>query len=355
MSWQIEFRAGLWLPQIGWWLDAHFPQERSFVSHAHSDHTARHREILCSAGTARLMRARLSGRRVEHVLPFGQTEQLTDNCTITLHAAGHIFGSAQALLEHADHGRLLYSGDFKLQPSRSAEPCTTPPADVLIMETTFGRPQYVFPPAEQVLSDIAQFCHDTLAEGGTPVLFAYSLGKSQELLAGLADARLPVMLHEQAYKLTKIYADFGIVFPPHREFAPEDIAGHVVICPPQSRDSAFLRGIPGVRTAVVTGWAIDPGAIYRNRCDAVFPLSYHADYPDLLRYVELVQPKRVFTLHGFAVDFARTLRERGVEAWAIGEDNQLDLNLSDRPRLRSLAAPPVKPTAATAGGPSPAS
>ena len=65
MSWKAEFRAGVWLPQIEWWLDAHFPQQRSFVSHAHSDHIAPHGEILCSAGTSRLMQARMPGERIE--------------------------------------------------------------------------------------------------------------------------------------------------------------------------------------------------------------------------------------------------------------------------------------------------
>src|SRR5207253_10159039 len=48
---------------------------------------------------------------------------------------------------------------------------------------------------------------------------------------------------------------------------------------------------------------------------------------DLIRYVDLVQPKRVFTLHGFASEFARDLRERGIEAWALSEENQMDLKL----------------------------
>jgi len=334
MSWEIEFRAGVWLPQIEWWLDAHFPVERSFVSHAHSDHTALHREILCSAGTAALMRARLPAERIEHILPFAQTEQLTADCSVTLHPAGHIFGSAQALLDHANHGSLLYTGDFKLRRGLSAEACATPHADTLVMETTFGRPHYVFPPTAQVLNDITHFCHETLSDGGTPVLFGYSLGKSQELLSGLAAAQLPVMLHSQTFKLTKIYETFGIVFPPYLAFDPAATAGHVVICPPQSRESAFIRKIPGARTAVITGWAIDPGAIYRYQCDAAFPLSDHADFPDLLRFVEAVQPQRVLTLHGFAAEFARTLRERGIEAWAIGEDNQLDLEFA-----RSSAGP----------------
>ncbi|HEY0944439.1 MAG TPA: DNA ligase, partial [Opitutaceae bacterium] len=325
MSWDVQFRSGVYLPQIDWWLDAHYPVERAFVSHAHFDHLAPHREILCSEGTARLTRARLPAERIEHVLPFGQTEQLTPDSFVTLHPAGHIFGSAQCLIEHAEHGRLLYTGDFKLRPGRSAERCATPRAEVLIMETTFGRPHYVFPPTERVLADIVHFCHQALDEGVTPVLFGYSLGKSQELLSGLAGAQLPVMLHPQTHKLTGIYEELGMSFPPYRVFDDAEVAGHVVICPPQAGQSIFLKKIAHRRTAVITGWAIDPGAAFRYQCDAAFPLSDHADFTDLLRFVELVQPQRVLTLHGFAADFARTLRARGVEAWAVGQDNQLEM------------------------------
>ncbi|HEX2853780.1 MAG TPA: ATP-dependent DNA ligase [Opitutaceae bacterium] len=336
MAWQIEFRNGVWLPQIGWHLDAHFPTARSFVSHAHFDHLATHREIICSEGTARLMRARMPGQRIEHVLAFGQTEALSRDCAITLHPAGHIFGSAQSLLAHEQHGTLLYTGDFKLRRGLSAEACATPRADTLIMETTYGKPHYVLPPTERVLADIIRFCREALEDGETPVLFGYSLGKSQELLSSFANAKLPVMLHPQTCKLTQVYEEMGLTFPPYRAFSLEEVAGHVVICPPQSTSSAFLRKISPRRTAMITGWALDAGAIYRYQCDAAFPLSDHADYTDLLRFVDLVQPKRVLTLHGFAREFAQTLRERGIEAWAIGQDNQLEFEIGSR-------TPPAEP------------
>jgi DNA ligase 1 len=328
MPWDVQYRDGVWLPQIGWWLDAHHPVDRSFVSHAHFDHLAPHREVLCSEGTCRLMHDRMPETRIEHVLPFGQTEQLTPETRVTLYPAGHIFGSAQALLEHAQHGRLLYTGDFKLRPGLSAERCATPRADVLIMETTFGRPHYVFPPTPEVLRAILHFCQAALEEGETPVLFGYSLGKSQEVLSSLAEAHLPVMLHSQSLRITRIYEELGLTFPPYRPFAPDELSGHVVICPPQAANSAFLKMIKHRRTAVLTGWAMDAGAQYRYQCDAAFPLSDHADYHDLLRYVELVEPKQVLTLHGFASDFARTLRDRGIEAWAISQDNQLEMALA---------------------------
>mgnify|MGYP006943414731 CR=1 FL=1 len=47
-----------------------------------------------------------------------------------------------------------------------------------------------------------------------------------------------------------------------------------------------VAGRAAVRTAAVTGWAIDSSALYRMRCDAAFPLSDHADFNDLLQFVE---------------------------------------------------------------------
>lgn len=327
MPWDIQSNNGVWLPQADWRLDAPRACVRSFVSHAHFDHIARHGEIICTEATARLMKTRLPARRSEHRLAYGQTERLTRDISVTLHPAGHVLGSAQILLEHAEHGRLLYTGDFKLKPSRAAEPCATPKADVLVMETTFGRSHYVLPPAEKVMADIADFCLATLSGGGTPVLYAYSLGKSQELLAGLSGA-FPVMLHKRAAEITRVYEELGAALPPWTDLDPAKAAGHVVIAPPQGRASPLLNALPRPRTAMITGWALDPGSVYRYRCNAAYPLSDHADFADLLDFVERVNPSKVFTLHGFAEDFARTLRARGRDALALGGANQLDLELT---------------------------
>lgn len=327
MPWDIHYKKGIHLPQIGWWLDPQRPADRAIVSHAHSDHCARSKEIVCTPATARLLRARMPGRRVEHILPFGRAEQLTADTTISLHPAGHIFGSSLCLLEHAEHGRLLYTGDFKLHAGLSAEPCATPQAETLVMETTFGLPRYVFPPVEEVRAAIVSFCQQAIATGTTPVLYAYGLGKSQELLCVLGQTGLPVMMHAETLRLTEICRQLGLALPPVREFSANELPGHVVICPPQSRNGSFLRKIPSPRTAMISGWALDRSTTFRTRCDAAFPLSDHADFPELLRFVELVKPKRVLTLHGFAAEFARELRQRGVEAWAISENNQLDLPL----------------------------
>jgi Cft2 family RNA processing exonuclease len=325
MAWDVQYRRGIHLPQIGWSLDAQSRMPRSFITHAHSDHVARHPEVICTPATARFLHARIPGRRLITELPFGRPHALEFGVTATLHPAGHILGSSQILLESADHGTLLYTGDFKLRPGLAAEACATPRADVLIMETTFGLPRYVFPPETEVIAQLIAFCRQALADGATPALLCYSLGKSQEVLRALADANLPVMLQADTLRLTRIYEQLGVKFPPFGEFDGRRVAGHVVICP--SHSQGLLSRIPAVRTAAITGWALDAGAIYRLGCHAVFPLSDHADFPSLLRFVELVQPKRVLTTHGFAREFAATLRARGIDALALGHANQLEFSL----------------------------
>lgn len=324
MAWDVRSDNGIWLPQIGWWLDAQKSVPRAIVTHGHSDHIARHREIVCTRPTARFVQERLPGRREFHALPFHAAEQLTLDCTITLLPAGHILGSALVLLEHREHGTLLYTGDFKLHAGRAAEPCATPRADVLIMETTFGLPRYAMPAAEQTEAAIVDFCRATLAEGATPVLLAYALGKSQELVRLLGAAGLPIALHPQAARFTRLYAELGAAMPAHREFDAQDHRGHVVIAP--AGDPA-LNWINPKRIAAVTGWALDSRTRYQLGCDAAFPLSDHADFNELLAFVERVQPRTVYTVHGFAREFAATLRQRGLDAWALGRSNQLELSL----------------------------
>jgi DNA ligase-1 len=327
MSWQVELRSGsIYLPQIDLWCDARHPVACSFVSHAHFDHLAMHARIITSVGTQRLMATRLPGEREEVVLPFGVPYAFDAQTELRLHPAGHIFGSA--MLHASREGEsFLYPGDFKLRPGLSAEPCVPPRADVVVMETTFGLPRYVFPPTEKVLGDIVHFCRSALEDGEVPVLLGYSLGKSQELIASLSNAKIPIMLHPQTQKMTRVYEELGQSFPVYSPFVLTEVAGHVVICPPQANQSTWLRKIKPRKVAAITGWAMDPAVIYRYQCDAAFPLSDHADYHDLLQFVEAVKPKRVFTVHGFVEEFARTLRQRGIEAWALGLPNQLEISL----------------------------
>lgn len=245
--------------------------------------------------------------------------------SIQLLPAGHIFGSAQLYLE-SDAGSLLYTGDFKLRPGLAAEPTEWRHAETLVMETTFGLPRYRFPPTAQVLSQVVDFCRLALEEKSVPILFGYSLGKAQEIIFALCNAGLTPMLHSAVFRMTEIYRELYPSFPNrYQPYHAASIAGKVLLWPPNAAKSPSILRITNRRTAMLTGWALDSSARYRYGVETVFPLSDHADYDDLIKYVELVNPHRVLTLHGFSAEFAADLRRRGVEAWALNAQNQMEL------------------------------
>jgi DNA ligase-1 len=332
---EVRFERGVYLPQHDLWLDPWDAKPFAFVSHAHSDHVAPHKEVIVSERTARLMGVRLPGTRIEHFLRFGERRSIR-GIDVMLIPAGHICGSAQCLV-FAGEETLLYSGDFKLRPGRSAEQPEWRHADTLVMETTFGVPRYRFPPTKEVIDQMVAFCDETIDAGEVPVLLGYSLGKAQEILCALEGAGLTPMLHGAVYQMTRIYEQLGQSFCKYVRYNRNEVAGKVLICPPSANRSPMLERIPRKRVALISGWAVDPQAVYRYQVDAAFPLSDHADYDDLLRYVELVQPCRVLTLHGFAAAFASDLRTRGIEAWALTQHNQMELHFGTKERAPQSA------------------
>src|SRR5215467_9365446 len=340
----VRYKRGVYLPQQDLWLDPWDAKRFAFISHAHSDHIAPHEEIIISERTARLLRSRLPGHRTEHVLPFGE-ERTVHGINLMLLPAGHIFGSAQYFVSIGDES-LLYTGDFKLRPGKSAEQARWRKADTLIVETTFGLPRYRFPPTEHVIDQMVAFCREAIDTGNVAVLLGYSLGKAQEILCSLDGAGLTPMLHGSVYQMTRIYEQFGQSFCKYVRYNPNNVAGKVLICPPSANRSHMLERIPRKRVAMISGWAVDPNAVYHYQVDAAFPISDHADYHDLMRYVELVQPGRVFTLHGFAAAFARDLRNRSIEAWALSEENQMELHLR-----AASSAQALRPCADVSGNP----
>lgn len=340
----VQWRNGIWLPEIELALDPRTSTKRAFVSHAHSDHTGHHEHTLASAATARLMRERFgAGRGTFTELDFDQ-ERDFGSFSARLLPAGHIVGSAQLYLQ-SQFGDLLYTGDFKLRESLSARTAKFCQAHTLILEATFGRPHYRFPPTAQVLADIRRFCRETIEDGETPVLLGYSLGKAQELIRALAGEGWPLALHPAVWEMTRLVQEIEASsedqnrWPTLEKFQQQSLAGKVLICPPSVQGSSLLRKLPRKRVAMISGWALEPGAIHRYQCDAAFPLSDHADYPDLLRAVELVQPRRIYVVHGFAREFAADLRQRGYEAWALGQADQLELSIESRPVAAVLPNP----------------
>jgi Cft2 family RNA processing exonuclease len=232
-------------------------------------------------------------------------------------------GSSQILIE-SERGRFVYTGDFKLQESLTAEPPEVKQCDVVLMECTFGRPHYAFPPRDEVAGDMIAFARDALEAGAVPVFFAYSLGKAQEAIAILGNAGLALTVHGAIDGICNVYRECGVQLPRYKRydalsFDPQS----ALVWPPSGTLPKAVRSKP-VRTAILTGWSLDRSAPFRYGVDRGFALSDHADYPALLRYIELAQPRKVLLNHGWR-DFAYRLRAIGVNAEYLEEHAQLTL------------------------------
>ena len=54
------------------------PGQLAVVTHAHADHIGDHAEVVLTEPTRRLMRSRLPGQRIEHVLGFQSPASLRE-------------------------------------------------------------------------------------------------------------------------------------------------------------------------------------------------------------------------------------------------------------------------------------
>lgn len=327
----FHYDRGLHITPLGLAVDVTRRQPRGFISHAHTDHMGRHELAYCTPATAALYQQRY-GPRPTRAMPFGEPLAWGE-LRLTTHPAGHVLGSAMLQVQ-GEHGSLLYTGDFKLGPSATAEQADPPRADVLIMETTYGDPAFRWPPREETIAELIDLVQQVLNAGRTPLVHAYVLGKAQEVSQILSDAGLRVVQHPRIYEITEVYRRCGRPLSGIdccREAVPP---GAVAVVPPPWQRSPPLNGLKRPVHLGVTGWALGTRYELTRDFDHVVPLSDHADYAELLECIERVQPVAIYCTHGPA-SFVTRLRRKGFCAFAL-EDCSAGVRLphSSGPRAR---------------------
>ncbi|MEX2172717.1 MAG: MBL fold metallo-hydrolase RNA specificity domain-containing protein [Pirellulaceae bacterium] len=305
----FHYDRGLKITAIDLAVDFCRRQPRGFISHAHADHTARHELSLCTPATAALVERRY-GNKFFRPLPLGETYEL-GGIRLTTHAAGHVLGSAMLLVDDGAQ-RLLYTGDFKLRASLTAEAAAPPTADVLVMESTYGDPRYRLPPREETIAQLLSVVGRVLESGKTPVIEAYVLGKAQEVTKILTTHGHCVVQHRLVHEISQVYEQQGCLLGDIRLYDGPPV-GAVVVSPPRWQKGAGLPGLHGAVRIAVTGWATDPTWRIRRGYDYAVPLSDHADYDELIECVAHVQPRVVYCTHG-PVEFVDRLRKLGHNA-----------------------------------------
>ena len=321
----VEWRkGGLVLQGTPLWLDARIRTPLGFVSHAHSDHLARHEHVIATPETLALMAHRLGPLAATTAVPYRRPFRLAE-VELELLPAGHVLGSAQVRVTRGDGHRLVYTGDLCLDAPLTASRGEIATCDTLVIESTFGKPKYRFPPRDEVYDAVAAWARGQLERGVRPILLAYSLGKAQESIAQLTARGLSLCADPAIHDVVKLYASLGVDVRARR-FDGHFLESEVGVFPPRAFASSPLRR-SSLATAALTGWALEPWGARRSGADIAFPVSDHADFPSLLRYAVESGAREVITVHGFAAELAKALCAAGVFARAVTERVQLELRL----------------------------
>lgn len=317
----IETPDGLFCPAGNFHIDPWRPVERALITHAHGDHARPgSAAYLCASPGAGLLRRRFGPEAAIEHMPYGQTASVAD-VRVSFHPAGHVLGSAQIRIEKA--GEIwVVAGDYK----RAADPTCAPfeplRCDTFITESTFGLPIYRWDPTEMVIEEVLAWWRACEEDGKTAVLFCYTLGKAQRVLAELArHTDRTVLVHGMMLSAIEAYREAGVAMLPVRVATERprgaSFADELVLAPLAARGTPWMRRLGDVSDAFASGLMRVRGVRRQRAYDRGFVLSDHADWPDLLRTIAETGATRVLATHGYAEFFARELNRRGLDAGVI--------------------------------------
>ena len=315
-----ETPAGLYCEAGDFFIDPWGTTPRALITHAHGDHARPGSQAyLCTTACAPLLARRLDPAPIQ-TLAYG--EHLTlGSVTVSFHPAGHVLGSAQIRIE-GPGGVWVVSGDYKRALDPTCAPFEPLQCDVFVTESTFALPVYHWDPTAAVVADLLAWWRENADRGLTSVVFCYTIGKAQRLLAELAAvADRPVLVHGMLQAAIDAYRDAGVRMLPTQPLLERprgtSLAGELVLAPLSARGTPWMRRLGPLSDSLASGLMRVRGVRRQRAYDRGFALSDHADWPALLGTIADTGAARVLATHGHAETLARYLREQGRDAGVL--------------------------------------
>ncbi|ACV46515.1 MULTISPECIES: MBL fold metallo-hydrolase [Halomicrobium] len=282
---------------------------------------------------------------------------------VTFYNAGHIPGSAHVLVSDGET-RLLYTGDFHTDDQRLVSATSDrPAADAVICESTYSDVSHE--DRGDVEASFVETLRTTVWQGGTVVVPAFAIGRTQEIMLvcaahgidcyvdGMGQRVTEQLRHHPAF-LRDADAFRGAVsnarFVDGRDGQRRRIADQNAVV---VTTSGMLSGGPAmtyvpaiadrpVNTIAMTGYQVEgtPGRDLLETGSAeidgrvmpvsaqveAYDFSAHADREGLLSFLDAYRDSRLLINHGDRCEsFARELRDDGHDASAptLGETVRL--------------------------------
>ncbi|MEM8731390.1 MAG: ligase-associated DNA damage response exonuclease [Pseudomonadota bacterium] len=310
---------GIYCPAADVYIDPWRPVDRALITHGHADHARPGMgHYLATDAAAPVLRRRLGEINID-TLAYGETRQI-GGAGISFHPAGHVPGSAQIRIE-VGGAVWVVSGDYKTVPDGLSEPFEPVRCHAFISECTFGLPVFHWRDQTDLAADLSAWWAASVADGRTPILGAYALGKAQRLLSLLDPAQGPILTHGAIEHTTEVLRAQGYDLPSttlvSAETKPADHAGALVLCPPSAIGSTWSRRFGALSTGFASGWMQLRGVRRRRAADRGFVISDHADWAGLNSAIAQTGAETVFVTHGYTEIFRRWLETQGYDAQIV--------------------------------------
>jgi putative mRNA 3-end processing factor len=312
---------GLYCAPGDFYVDPTRPVARAVITHGHADHArAGHGAVLATPETLDIMAERygLEFAGATQAAAYGEAVA-RDEVSVTLVPAGHVLGSAQAVVRWKGL-TMVVSGDYKRRRDPTCAAFEPVPCDVFISEATFGLPVFRHPDDREeiarLLRSVAQFPERSHLVG------AYALGKAQRIIRLLREAgwEAPIYVHGALERLNALYERHGIDLGP---LAPatggkkDDFAGQIIIAPPSATQDRWSRRFPDPVTAFASGWMQVRARARQRGVELPLVISDHADWDELTATVDELRPGELWITHGREEALARWAELHGVPARAL--------------------------------------
>ena len=312
---------GLYCPPGNFYIDPVRPVERALVTHGHADHARPgNQNVLATRQTLDIMAIRYGENFAASRQEAAIGETLTINgVTVSFHPAGHVLGSAQAVIEQGGT-RIVVSGDYKRRRDPTCPPFEPVPCDVFISEATFALPVFCHPDTgdevRKLLASVEQFPERT------HVIGAYALGKAQRVITHLREEGYDeaVYIHGALEKLCNLYEAHGVDLGPlepatiDNKGAKQDFAGKIVIAPPSAISDLWSRRFPDPLPVFASGWMRIRQRVRQRGVELPLIISDHADWRELTDTIREIAPKELWITHGREDALMRWAELEGVKA-----------------------------------------
>jgi putative mRNA 3-end processing factor len=293
---------GLYCPPGDFHIDPVRPVPRAVITHGHSDHArSGHGAVLATPQTLAIMAARYGEDFAVTTESAAYGQSVTRGAVeVTLVPAGHVLGSAQAVLRWKGITAVI-SGDYKRRRDPTCAAFETVPCNLFVSEATFGLPVFRFPPSEdeiaKLLKSVAQFPERTHLVG------AYALGKAQRIIRLLREAGYDktLYMHGALAGMNALYQAHGIdlgPLAPATSEARNALPGEIVLAPPSAIADKWARRFADPIPAFASGWMMVRARARQRHVELPLVVSDHADWDELTLTIGELQPEELWITHG---------------------------------------------------------